>query len=173
MRWREPAYAREGLLGVIRRDARNVGLDPDLEEVNRVGRRGVVFAVADAAARADPLNVAGLHGGTRPQAVLMLQSARDHVRNDLHVSVGVRAKPLARAHPVLIDHEERLEAHMAGVVVAGEGEGVVGIEPAVIGVAPLFRFSDDDGGHGSAFLVVDASRIGAHSLTCQVPAWIE
>ena len=41
--------AGERLLGVVGRDPESVGLDPDLEEVDGLRRRGVVLAVADAA----------------------------------------------------------------------------------------------------------------------------
>ena len=45
----------EGLLRVVRRRVEAVGLDPDLQEVRRIGFRCVVFAVLDAVARAHPL----------------------------------------------------------------------------------------------------------------------
>src|SRR5690606_20509238 len=47
-----------------------------------------------------------------------------------------------RRDAVLVDHPERPEAHVLGVVVVREREGVVGVEPAVVGVPALVRPSE-------------------------------
>lgn len=44
-------------------------------------------------------------------------------------------KAAAGSDVILVDDAEGAEAHVSGVVVVGEGEGVVGFEPAVVGVA--------------------------------------
>src|SRR5437870_4349643 len=40
-------------------------------------------------------------------------------------------------HPVVVDDPHGAEAQVGGVVVIAEGEGVVGVEPAVVEVASL------------------------------------
>src|SRR6185436_2970104 len=127
----------EVLLLVRRRNAHLVGLDPDLQEVGDALLLVVELAVAHAAAGAHPLHVAGDDGGTRPHRVLMAERAFQHVADDLRVAMTVGAEALAGLHPVLVDHPQRAVAHVPGVVVVGEGERVVGVEPAVVGVAAL------------------------------------
>jgi hypothetical protein len=63
---------------------------------------------------------------------------------DFHVVVRVRAEALAERHEVLVHHAQGSEPHVAAIVVRGEGEGVVGVEPAEIGVAALIGGSERD-----------------------------
>ena len=44
-------------------------------------------------------------------------------------------KPSPGCDAVLVDHAQRAEAHVLRVVVVGEGEGVIAVEPAVVEVA--------------------------------------
>jgi hypothetical protein len=67
----------------------------------------------------------------------MTQRALQDVADDLHVAVAVGAEARAGLHPVLVDHAQRAETHVLRVVIIGEGEAVVGVEPAVIGMAPV------------------------------------
>ena len=57
---------------------------------------------------------------------------------------GCVPKPLPRRDAVLVDHAQRAEAHVRGVVVVGERERVVRVEPAVVGVAALPGATDCD-----------------------------
>jgi hypothetical protein len=125
----------EGLLLVARRDARLGGLQPDLEEVHRVGRRGVELAVGHAGARAHALHVARADDRAGAHRVAVLEPALEHIRDDLHVLVAVRAEALLGLHAVFVDHAQRAEAHVRRVVVVGERERVEAVEPAVLGVA--------------------------------------
>ena len=70
-----------------------------------------------------------------PIESLCVERALEHVGDDLHVAVRVGAEALAGRDAVVVDHAQRAEAHVLGVVVVGEREGVVGVEPAVVGVA--------------------------------------
>jgi ribosomal protein S5 len=49
----------------------------------------------------------------------------------------VRREALAAVHRVVVQHAQGPEAHVPPVVVVGEREGVVGVEPAVVGVAAV------------------------------------
>ena len=62
----------------------------------------------------------------------MRELAREHVADDLHVAVTVRAEALPGRDTVFVDDPQRSEAHVLRVVVVGEGEGVEGPEPAVV-----------------------------------------
>ncbi len=57
------------------------------------------------------------------------------VGDDLHVGVRVRREAGLRRDLVVVPHPDRAPAHAVRVVVAGEREVVVGLEPAVVGAA--------------------------------------
>ena len=70
-------------------------------------------------------------------AVLVLQRAFEDVGDDLHVPVAVHAEPLTGLHAVIVDDPQGAKAHVGGIVVVAKGKRVVGVEPAVVEVAPL------------------------------------
>ncbi len=141
-----PAFVlgREVSLLVARLEPEPIRLDPDLEEVHGLGARRVELAVAHAAAGAHPLHVAGADGRAVADRILVRQLAREHVGDDLHVAVAVRAEAGAGLHPILVDHPQRPELDVFGIEVVGERKGVVGLEPAVIGVAPFVAAANLD-----------------------------
>src|SRR3954466_2450049 len=59
------------------------------------------------------------------------------------------AESASGRHAILIDDAEAAETHVRGIVVIGEGEGVIAVEPAVLGMAPLVAFAE--GKHGVPF----------------------
>ena len=128
---------RDRLLLVAGGEPAAVGQEPDLEEVHRLVALAVELAVGDAGPRAHALDVAGHDHRAGAHAVGVLERALQHVGHDLHVAVRVGAEALAGRDPVLVDDPERAEAHVGGVVVVGEREGVRGVEPAVVEVAAL------------------------------------
>ena len=77
-------------------------------------------------------------------AVLVRQRAFEHVADDLHVAVAVGAEAGAGGDAVLVDDAQVAEAHVARVVVVGEREAVVALEPAVVGVAAVGGFAQGD-----------------------------
>ena len=72
----------------------------------------------------------------------MPQLAREHPGHDLHVVVRVRPEAPTRRDDVLVEDAQRSEVHPGRVEVAGEGEGVRGLQPAVVRVAALGRATD-------------------------------
>src|SRR5207249_11033487 len=72
-----------------------------------------------------------------PHGVLVGKRALEHVADDLHVAVPVAAEARARGDAILVDDAQRPEPHVPRVLVAGEGEAVVRVEPAVVGMAAL------------------------------------
>src|SRR6185503_19003261 len=92
---------------------------------------------AHAAAGAHALHVARDDGRAVAHRILVAERALEHVADDLHVTVAVRAEARARLHAILVDDAQRTEPHVLRVVVIREGEAVVRVEPAVVGVAAL------------------------------------
>ncbi len=109
----------------------------------------VELAVAHAGAGAHPLHVAGTDharvGAARravAHAVLVRQLAAEHVADDLHVAVAVRAEAGAAGDAVLVDDAQGAQAHPARVVIVREREAVEALEPAVVGVAAIRGLDD-------------------------------
>ena len=84
----------------------------------------------------------GLSSAAIAHAVLVLQRAFQHVAEDLHVAMRMRAEALPGRDAVVIDDAQGAEAHVRRIVVVGEGEGVMRLQPAVIGVAAFVCPSD-------------------------------
>jgi hypothetical protein len=69
---------------------------------------------------------------------LLLECAVEDIRQDLHVSMAVGAEPGPGPHVVVVDHTERPETHLRGVVVGAEREGVAAVEPAPVGASSVY-----------------------------------
>lgn len=65
----------------------------------------------------------------------MGQLAAEDVAEDLGVVVRVGGEVGVRRDAVFVEDAQAAEAGVVGGVVGAEGEGVVGVEPAVVGVA--------------------------------------
>ena len=109
----------------------------------------------DAPARAHQLNLAGLELPPVAHAVLVLQRAFQHVAEDLHVAVRMRPEALPRRNPVVVDDAQGAEAHVRRVIIVREGEGVISVEPAVVGMATLI---------GSSNIQFSCCRFHAHTI---------
>jgi hypothetical protein len=144
---------------VRRRDAGAVRHEPDLQEVDGRVLRAVELGVHDAGAGAHPLDLAGPEHALPAGGVLVGEGALEHVRQDLHVAVAVAPEALAGLDAVLVHHPERAEAHLLGVVVRREREGVAGVEPAVVVVAPVLCLA-----HGDHGLEGKAARRGVEAI---------
>src|SRR5689334_3294614 len=105
-------------------------------------RRGMVeLAVRNAGTGTHALYLAGADNRTVAHTVLVFQRTFQDIGDDLHVTVGMSRKTFFWLDPVLIDNPQLSEAHMFRIVITGEGEGVVGIQPAMIGMSPFSCFS--------------------------------
>ena len=76
-------------------------------------------------------------GSAIAHAVLVRQRAFEHVADDLHVAVAMRAEAGASGDAVFVDDPQVAHAHVLGVVVVGKGKAVKALEPAVVGVAAI------------------------------------
>src|SRR5262249_12420707 len=138
----------EALLLVRRLDADDFRLDPDLQKVRHARLLVVELAVPHAATRAHPLHVPRDDGRAVAHGILVAKRALQDVAQDLHIAVAMGAEARAGLYAVLVDDAQGAVAHVTRVVVVGEGKAVVGIEPAVIGVATLGgapKLDHDDG----------------------------
>ena len=80
----------------------------------------VEFAMLHARACAHALHVARGNAFDVAHAVFVRQVAAEHVADDFHVSVRMRAKACARGDPVFVDDPQATKTHVRRVVVAGE-----------------------------------------------------
>src|SRR5215469_10713805 len=108
------------LLLVARLDPVHARLYPDLQEVHRFGVRTVELAVPYAAARAHALDVARTDRRAGADGVLVGQRSLEHVADDLHVPVTVRAEALAGLHPILVDHPQGAELDVLRIEIIGK-----------------------------------------------------
>lgn len=118
-------------------DAELGGFQPDLEEVNGFFGTAVEFTVGEAGAGAHALETAGGEEGGGAGGVFVGEGAIEDPGDDLHIAVGVGAEAGAGHDDVVVDDPEGAEAHVFGVIIAAEGEGVFGIEPADAGEATI------------------------------------
>src|SRR5262249_7029897 len=92
------------------------------------------------------LNVARFRPPLVAEAVLVGNGALAHIGDDFHVGVGMRGKAGVRSDLVIVPYPQGTVAHIVRVIVAGEGEVVLWLEPAVIGTAELCKGSEFDHG---------------------------
>ncbi len=74
----------------------------------------------------------------------MRQFAREYVGEDFGIAVRVRGKSGLGRDAVFVQDAQGAEGLEGWVVVLGEGEGVVGVEPAVASVAAVAASAGDD-----------------------------
>ena len=67
--------------------------------------------------------------------VSVRELAGEDVGEDLGVAVRVRREAGPRCHAVFVQDAQGAEVLELGGIVLGEGEGVVAVQPAVVGVA--------------------------------------
>src|SRR6185437_12853396 len=94
----------------------------------------------------------------------MLELAAKHVSDDFHVAMRMCAEALAGHHEVVIDDAQAAVAHPFRVVVVGETERVVTVEPAVIGVAPFICFANCCCFHVSTLRL--GAKTGKYHVSC-------
>ena len=103
---------------VLRLEPAGLGFDPDLQQVQLVVPRGVKLAVGHACAGAHHLYHAVLELALLTHRVLVVQLARQHVRDDLHVVVRVGWEAATTGDTVFVEDTQRAEAHVARIKVA-------------------------------------------------------
>ena len=67
--------------------------------------------------------------------ILVLDRAAQDVADDFHVAMRMRAEAHAGHHEVVVDDAQAAVTHPLRVIIIREAEGVITVQPAVIGVA--------------------------------------
>ena len=131
-------------------DALRVGRDPHLDEVHLLRGRGVHLGVLDAGAGAHPLRETRVQLTVIAFGIAVLEPAREHPRDDLHVPVEMRREPAGGRDAIVVAHEQQTVVRVGGVVVAAEAEAVPAVEPIDLRVRPCLGTADVDIAHVSA-----------------------
>jgi hypothetical protein len=76
--------------------------------------------------------------------ILMLKRSAQNIGDDFHVMMRMRAEAAAGRHCVVVDDAQTAKTHPVRIVIVREGKRVPGVQPAMIGMATLFGFSDLD-----------------------------
>ena len=63
--------------------------------------------------------------------------AAEDVADDFHVAVRMRAEAHAGHDEVVVDDAQAAVTHPLRIVIVREAEGVIAVQPAVVGVAPF------------------------------------
>ncbi len=100
----------------------------------------------DAAAGAHHLHVTGFGTAFVAQAVLVGNGAFADIGDDFHVAVWVLRKTGTGGDHVIVPHPQVAPVHAAGVMVLGEREMVMGVEPSVVGATQGCERSELDHG---------------------------
>ena len=114
-----------------------VGKKPDLQKMNLLALRGVEFAMLHARSCTHALHAARADDRTSAHAILVGQRAFQHIADNLHIAVAMRAKTLTRLDSVIIDDAQRTKLGMFRIVIVRKRKAVPGIQPAMVGMAPL------------------------------------
>ena len=109
-------------------------------------RKTIVFAMENARAGRHDLDFAWLDFTSRSERILMLKFAFGNNGDDFHVVVRVASKASAALDSVIIEDTQRAKLEPFRVIPAGEGEGMFGVQPAVVGCAAR-GFGVEDGFH--------------------------
>src|SRR5687768_1607940 len=93
------------------------------------------------------LEVTWLDDAPIAHRILMFERPGEDITDDFHIAMRMRAKPAATGDFVIVDHPQRAETHPLRIIIVREGEGVVTIQPAMVGVASFVCFSDRHHGY--------------------------
>src|SRR5207244_3604884 len=105
--------------------------------VRILGGGGVEFRMIDAGSGAHALQAAGPQQRLVAKRVPVAQLPVDEIDQDFGVVTLLAGVALARLEPLLVHDLQRTEVNMLGVVIVGEAEGVVALQPSMIVVAAV------------------------------------
>ncbi len=108
------------LLLVARFDIALGRLDPYLQKVYGLARAWIEFAMPHAGTGAHSLHIAGFDGRSVAHRILVRQFTVQHIADDFHVAMTVRAEARSGLHAVLVDHPQGTEFHVFWIEVIGK-----------------------------------------------------
>src|SRR5882762_6589194 len=132
----------KALLLVARLNVARLGMNPDLQKVRSLARRGIELAVTHPAAGAHALYVPWPNGGTISHGVLVRKFALEHVADDLHILMRVGTEPRPGLHTIFVDDSQRSKLHVLGIEVIRERKRMERLQPTVIGKTSLITSSN-------------------------------
>src|SRR5690606_32503783 len=118
------------------RQTASIRVDPYLEKLAGFVLL-VELAMGDAGAGTHHLHVTRCRAAAIAQAVFVADGALAYVGDDFHVAVGMGREARVSRDAVVVPDAQLALVHARRVMVVGQGEMVMGIEPAVIGTAQL------------------------------------
>ena len=92
----------------------------------------------NARTRGHALNFIGSEHMLVPHAVFVSDGALQNISQYFHVPVAVHTESLSRGYAIFVNDSDAVEPHMLRVKIIGKRKCVRGVQPPVIGVAPLF-----------------------------------
>ena len=131
----DTALRRECLLIMTGADIELPWEDPDLEEVDGVEMRGVVFRMLDAAAGGHDLHIPCTEDSFDAGAVFMSQGPFQGNGNDLHVLVGMGIESVAAFDHIIVEDAQGTEMYLFPVMPIPETKRVMAVQPAEIYMA--------------------------------------
>jgi hypothetical protein len=72
-----------------------------------------------------------------PHAVFVRKRSFQHITEDFHIAVGVRAKAPARSDAIFVDDAQAAKSHVLRIMIIGKRKSMTRIEPPMLCVASL------------------------------------
>jgi hypothetical protein len=69
-----------------------------------------------------------------PHIVFMDETSLERDTDDLHIVMGMGAKTPAPFYPIVVEYPKHAELYPLGIIIAGEAEGEVAVQPAMVGM---------------------------------------
>ena len=104
-------------------------------------RRMIELAVLHARARTHALHISGRYAFDVAHAVFVREFAAEHITDDFHVLVTVRAKASAGLDTVFIDDPQIAPSHVRWVVIVSKRKAVKRLQPAMVCITSVIRFA--------------------------------
>ena len=122
---------------------RLVGHDPDLEDLRGLVLQ-IIFRMGHARAGGHDLDVARFGAAGVAETVLVGDRAASHIGDDLHVAMRMRREARPGRDRVIVPDAHLAPVDPRGIVIIGEREMMVRVEPAVVSGAEAAEGSQFD-----------------------------
>ena len=93
--------------------------------MDRLALRRIILAMAHAAAGGHVLHFAGANNASIAHGILVFERAAEHVSDNLHVRMRMRAEAHAGHDEVVINDAQAAKAHPLRIIIIRETEGVI------------------------------------------------
>src|ERR1700693_1893938 len=135
-------FIRKRELLVFRFQILAVRHDPNLQQVRRILRRRIKFAVHDPGSRCHMLQLSGTYHCAGAHAVAVLQRSIEYPGQDFHVPVRMHSKSFSRRPNIFIQHAQGSELDMLRIVILVERKRESRIQPGELVASSFFTRSN-------------------------------